>query len=692
MGKHAIRWLLAAVPLLAVGCASPMMKATPFYTGEHRKAKGPPENRVNLWPVAYYRKPALSVLWPLMDFTDDHVALRPLFSVYKLDKERHEWSVLWPLVELDYDTGDHHVFPVFWDDEQFIVFPVVWWGEDVHGILPAFWWDEGVTVFPLFWYRERDCCHLLPLWWRWRDGEYTDTHVLWPLLRRVDWHGDKGFRLWPLVGHTARGDAYRHDYALWPLLHDWHDGGERVRVAAPIYVDYRGGDEHVRVVAPLYAEHRDGDDGWWMLLPFVFQSKQGDAALTLTPVWASGRKGKERWSAVAPLYYYSVDEEAGARWLLTPIVSYERTPTRTEWAMLPLLSSVAWGEGERDVWAFAPLVHARWGGGELEHHVLPLYYYSRGEGMFLSPLASWRSEGDEGFLNLGTALFHHSYDGDEHDVWAPWPLAHLGWDATSVTHHLFPLYYYRRGEDGSRTFRLLVFGRWSRGADGQTTLGLPLTRVEWGGADGRTRASLFPLFRWRRRHSDETTTDKTGEPTARVETREASLHVPSLLPLAWHVRTGRRETPLGRPDAAATTDRNCHWGLFPLCRYEWHSRERAGGLPAQEPERKGDFRLLLWLYDWRAREGTDFWDDEAYHAYRRSRVLWRVLHDERLDGDRSLDVFPFITWDRRADGGRQFSFLWRLFRTARTAEGERKLDVLFIPLVRRPARPASPVQ
>ena len=55
---------------------------------------------------------------------------------------------------------------------------------------------------------------------------------------------------------------------------------------------------------------------------------------------------------------------------------------------------------------------------------------------------------------------------------------------------------------------------------------------------------------------------------------------------------------------------------------------------------------------------------------------------ERLDDHRTMDLFPFITWDRKGDGYRQFSFLWRLYRNERKAGGGRNLDLLFLPLMR----------
>ena len=91
-----------------------------------------------------------------------------------------------------------------------------------------------------------------------------------------------------------------------------------------------------------------------------------------------------------------------------------------------------------------------------------------------------------------------------------------------------------------------------------------------------------------------------------------------------------------------------------------------------------EFSALLFLYDYK-RESVP----QEYHEYARRRVLWRLYHYERLNGDESTDVFPAITYDRRKDGYRKFSFLWRFFRWERDPEKGTKLDVLFIPL-RRP--------
>jgi hypothetical protein len=64
-------------------------------------------------------------------------------------------------------------------------------------------------------------------------------------------------------------------------------------------------------------------------------------------------------------------------------------------------------------------------------------------------------------------------------------------------------------------------------------------------------------------------------------------------------------------------------------------------------------------------------------------VLWRLWHYERRNGNVSVDVFPSISYDRKTDGFRRISCLWRFYRYERAADGRKKLDVLFVPLMRQ---------
>ena len=99
---------LICMALFFAGCKTEQMKSTPFYQGDDITYTGKQEDRLNLWPVAYWREPVGSVLWPIVSFTDEHFAFRPIYSRFK-----EEYNFLWPLGRYDSATGDARFFPVF---------------------------------------------------------------------------------------------------------------------------------------------------------------------------------------------------------------------------------------------------------------------------------------------------------------------------------------------------------------------------------------------------------------------------------------------------------------------------------------------------------------------------------------------------------------------------------------------------
>ena len=664
MCRRAICCAMAAALLCLASCSTVYMKGTPLYTGDYSKPQGPPEDRVNVWPIAYYHKPALSVLWPLMDFTDDHAAIRPVFTVYKLDKPHHEWNLFWPLVQFDFDADQHRIVPLFWGRDEdkkpyFVAFPEVWWFDKTKGVFPVFWWKDGFTVFPLGWYQKDQHSALFPLWVHTREGKGEhDTHVLWPIFRLLDTAAEKGWRVWPLVGDYKEKDS-RYSYALWPLCHYSRDG-----------------DEITRVAFPFYFEDGDKKKAWWLLLPLAFRSKDGQDSLLLTPLWSEGKAGGKSWNALLPFYYYGAEPStslgpgpaAKTSRLLTPLAGRLESPERTQWVVVPLASSLAWGKGEKDLWLLWPIAHARWGGDNLQHHLLPLYYYDRDEKLFLSPLVSW------------------SADGDMQHLYFLGPLAHLGWGKGELQHHVLPLYAYDRDErmfltplaswqskpdDGFVNLGMLL-GHYSWAKDGERRLGvlIPFTGFWWNQKAGGRGAYVFPLFYWQR--------------WRRAKGSESDY----LLTVPWMysersagVRPAAKD---GSTPQTAWTQRKS--GLFPLWWYDRRTEAPAGGTPT----RRVGFSLLGWLYDYQGGFGQkDDKDPKKTHDYVRSRILWRVMHYEKLDGGESLDLFPFITWDRKADGYRGASFLWRFYRNERTADGGRNVDLFFLPLLRRKGGSAS---
>jgi hypothetical protein len=352
---------LGLLPLIGVmclgGCSSTGMKGTPFYSGEYSKRQGPVEQRVNVWPAFYYREPAVSILWPMFELTDDHAAVRPLWSVYGLDRTNHgyQYNVLWPLAQFDLQTGDSHVFPLFWGDDCFVLFPLYWHGgqpfdlgKGYDSLFPLWifnrgesnrfslytpwplvhvWSDprkhaDGSMVLPLYWQRTdpHSSKFLSPLWLseQQSDGDYW--RLLLPLAFQMKSGDASAFAsvLWS-QGHSERGDWQ----AMFPLWYYGGGTGGRFDLSCPFplarWWNDPIADESGSMLLPLYAHFREariskffslpwsggsGDDGWWRLqLPLFYQASNAWSSTFASPLWAQGRVGESKWDVLPPLWF-----------------------------------------------------------------------------------------------------------------------------------------------------------------------------------------------------------------------------------------------------------------------------------------------------------------------------------------------------------------------------------------------------
>jgi hypothetical protein len=117
---------LLASALLFAGCASQDLKGTPYYTDDAGFDNGSSEDRVPLWPIVYYKSPALSVFWPFVEKTDEYFAFRPFVSAYGLSGDKQAYSFLWPIAEFNGNSNDNRIFPVFWGTDYFAAFSFYW--------------------------------------------------------------------------------------------------------------------------------------------------------------------------------------------------------------------------------------------------------------------------------------------------------------------------------------------------------------------------------------------------------------------------------------------------------------------------------------------------------------------------------------------------------------------------------------
>ena len=243
MSRDRVKRLFPIVLLAAAGCATSSMKSTPFYSGSERVYTGRVEDRVNLWPFAYYREPALSVAWPIYSQTDDHLAIRPIYSQYRQDGKDagyDEFNFLWPLCQFDTKHDEHRIFPVFWGPNHFDVFPVFFWTRNwcVIGPYATHRTKDKGTLFPLSWWDldKQRFWYLAGLGGYWRCDDYQVNHWALPLylrnrsgfyslpFSRLDRKGlTEDLYLCGLGGHEFTSDGYLCSWAFPFYYHDKED-------------------------------------------------------------------------------------------------------------------------------------------------------------------------------------------------------------------------------------------------------------------------------------------------------------------------------------------------------------------------------------------------------------------------------------------------------------------------------------
>lgn len=530
---------------LAAGCSTTAMKGTPFFTGEYATRKGPPENRLNLWPLAYYRDPALSILWPLGEYTGDRLAVRPFFSIENLQEEHAVYNVLWPLGRFDTRRGDHRFFPFFWGRDYRVAFPLYW-----HYDQPLGRQAEGSDS-------------LWPLWLYFRDHHQHSLHLLWPVFNVKSYDNEKGWRVWPLAGRYERPRARRgHAYALWPLA--WHTWAPREEswTLLPIFHTSRdtqdrsvqtllggwtrdasgastdwwalpilgGGSRspqasRASALLGLYGHHRDAVSRGSRLLPLYYHKASDNLSLFLSPLYLSrSSPGAGGWSLVPPLglyrhsesgssfhsllYSQGADRAKARRWsCLLPLYYADRDPegasfvtalggwwterSGRSWAVYPLLSGGRRRADGGDLWIGGPLFHASWNAQGRSHWLLPLYAYDHAGDTFLSlPYSSWTTEDDRTVRLFPPLLSSYTGGASRWDLWTLGGLGHFSGGEQAGTSHLVPLYYGNR-RTGTRLTPL--YAAWE--ADSGRMRFIPPLLTAWRVNDARrTETFLSPLY------------------------------------------------------------------------------------------------------------------------------------------------------------------------------------------------------
>ena len=489
--------LIAAVGLsLLGGCSMKEFSSTPFYEGNTVKYTGAVEDRVNLWPVAYWREPVGSVAWPLVSFGNDHLALRPIYSQYKKSGmgEYDEYNVLWPIAQFDTDDKDYRIFPFFWGsdyskDPYFCLFPAVWYNDEFAGVFPFFWSTDkssgGFCVFPFFWAETLS----------YRDGLW---HTFFPLYyyesREAKDDSPSTSEFWTLCGLAGynRRDGKFRDHRFWPLYH-W----ERGNFYSIPYARYQSGGTVKNRILLGFTGSDSNTNGEYMaswVFPLYYHNKNKEEFLS--PLYGSA-KGS---SWLLPLYYRD------SKKFITPI--YGKTQN-ANWT-IPLYYKdnekliTALGGWNKDMHWFVPLYYK-----DKDSFITPLYgrdgdnewllpLYIRDKTKFSTALFSkWNDEkkGEKGFFSLPILSGANWSTNSEKSYW--YALAGLAGSKTDATgkdssQWAFPVFF----RDKDKGFYSLAYS-WDGGGTSQTNsyfaCGFAGTR------SGKTEGGwLFPVFDYKK--------------------------------------------------------------------------------------------------------------------------------------------------------------------------------------------------
>lgn len=706
-----------APALMLTGCSRTAMSSNPFWDSETGKVVAPTENSVNVWPIFYYRNPALSVLWPLISATDEGSAFIP---AYEHDKTRDELRLgtvhqvlpaaavfsgreqytrilncvrdrkedklaILPLYFQNFRDSSLLIIPAYYGDKEGFWTPLMTKTKDLTGVLGPFFnvWKSGATTyynmpFPLAGVKrgaDENGFWMLPAVYYDRTGPTSHLNLAGALLD-LEKNGQSWEAIYAgLLGGAARkanGDGHNYLIPLWVA---WAGKGEKGFLSLP-YSSYREGDYRLTAAGfnawietrdkngfyqsvfwPVFHRFQDPERRGLALLPLFYTDRHtnGDRML-VTPLGGAARSGDAEYLNVGGPFYFSKRDRAG---------SY---------------TTVAW-----------PLAHIWTGNAEKGAALLPLFYFNRSqEGKVLvTPLGGGAHTPDGDIFDLAGPLFFQHRDARAGTFYrtAAWPLWHESETKNSKSKTLLPLFHFSKGAEGF-DFVSLPYST-GRDKDGEHYVnvgGLLLHRET--GPDKSATYLLADLIGWENY-------EKAGRHESHVfpfydaEETPEQRHINILL--SGFTASKKDESALRREMLNESEQANhYHWSHRTLksrhaLGFLYTSKEdligREEGLrtsPNEKPphfvvrkEREKTIFPLAYHHElegegaetnvlWRLYDST-FTEKGPHGAPQEvQRVLWRVYHRTAEGENVSVDVFPFMTYDHTKEWSR-FSFAGGLF-------------------------------
>ena len=478
--------------------------------------------------------------------------------------------------------------------------------------------------------------------------------------------------LWPMFDKRDDGHAFRPFYSVY-------DNGDELNILWPLSsFDFTNKEYHILntfwstnslVVFPFYFYEKN--DYW--LVPFI-AGKGTNWYSVIPPMWVHTYKSTNDYSYFCmPLLTYFEHEIFDYSFTTFPLFHQSKNgSTFKQNALLGMYGCEKNRRSER--YNLFPIFYKK---KDIDRNILitPLFGTLMGSNVYrvITPLVSvsHNKKKNDKFVNILGPLYNYAWNDDNK------------YKRTDV---VWPLFTYNR-EEKARTISSFPLARFKKSETKKSGYILwPLYNYEF-----ETNKSfynfVFPLagkgHKIRERRMWEGRTD-SKETTTQNWTW--------ILPFTyWNERTKYEKDysiPVPNEIKSSKSDRidwkkaETHtniWKSFAMKRYKPYIQTRYGSFPffsySEKENNESRFRILVWLYDskWTAAKKDSL--DKTHW-----RVLWRLVDYEKYGENVSLDVFPFVTYDKVPEEEiSQFSVLWRLFRW-RKEKDSRALDILFVPI------------
>jgi hypothetical protein len=355
-------------------------------------------------------------------------------------------------------------------------------------------------ITPIFyfhhWRPDGDRLVQFPFFWRFKDGESTDTVV--PLPVPLIWSRSATKRIFAapfLLAGASTDEKTGESWKVWiPFFFDHRDRESHTTISILSWFKSSPG-HSAGVIFPLFWHVKDTVQGYQHTLLIPFVDYESDA------------RGRHK-RVVSPLGFYEKDDEAGMKQglLLTPPVFYRRDPQRTVTVVPPLFTS--WkvhGDGSSG-WMAGPLFHSSDPEGTTSGF-FPLYWrwsdrHTHASTDWLFPVAGVYKSPDARGAYVGPAYGWTSKNG-----WGAGlaPLFFAGRSGKKSHAVLFPLFW-RFSDD--KTSTTVVGPAFYHKADDGWDAGLaPALLV---GRHGDRNYGVVPPIYWHFGQKNGTTTDVAG--------------------------------------------------------------------------------------------------------------------------------------------------------------------------------------